>query len=421
MHKSLHTLCFSVFLIATLPAQNITPLYLNFNSHSEENDFGFGRNYNNSVDTFNKYRNLLVTMCDTFRVKGAKYNSQHDWTFLDGAKLYDNGTNANTNNKNIFEWMRDDNNGLIELDAHAHMTQKNYTDVVWYYQQLGITPSKVVGGFLYDTVMNAAMPGSNWSQMQDSLPGKVKPFLKFQFDILWGGGEPSHGGSGDLNPIGIWKPDTLHNILANNNARHLVLLGNGCNTLLTDTTTNVVSTIVNEVRELVYEINNSQLPAGKFYSSCIMFNVRDLRPGMAVKAAQIIDSLQPLIDAGYIVWKNHTEKVNIWRTQYASTPNITTCNDMPVWNGQTGILTSIEDAESGISDFKYFPNPANDVLSVEAGNELMGEEMAVLDFSGRKIFSEIISANLFNMSTTNLAPGIYFLHTKNRVEKFVKQ
>ncbi|MBK7147506.1 MAG: hypothetical protein IPH78_01480 [Bacteroidetes bacterium] len=330
MLKKLPALGFTLLLTFSLSAQTITPLYLNFNSHSEENDFGFGKNYNNNVDTFNKYRNLLVTMCDTFRAKGAKYNSQHDWAFLEGAKLYDNGSHANTNNKNIFQWMRDDNNGLIELDAHAHMTQKNYTDVVWYYQQLGITPSKVVGGFLYDTVMNAAMPGSNWTQMQDSLPGKTRPFMKFQFDILWGGGTGNHQGV-DLSPVGIWQPDTMKNILTHNGSRHLVLLGNGCNTLLTDTTANIVSTLLNEIRTLVYEINNGQLAAGKFYSSCIMFNIRDLRPGLAVKAAQLIDSLQPLVDAGYIVWKNHTEKVDIWKAQYTSAPNIVICADMPAW------------------------------------------------------------------------------------------
>lgn len=420
MTKQLSALGFTFLLTFLLPAQTITTLYLNFNSHSEENDFGFAKNYNNNIDTFNNYRNLLVTMCDTFRAKGAKYNSQHDWAFLDGAKLYDNGTNANTNNKNLFVWMRDDNNGLIELDAHAHMSQKNYTDVVWYYQQLGITPSKVVGGFLYDTVMNANMPGSNWSDMQDSLPGKTKPFFKYQFDILWGGGTGNHQGV-DLSPIGIWKPDTLHDILSNNDSRHLVLLGNGCNELLTDTTPDVVNTIVNEIRELVYEINNGQLQGGKFYSSCIMFNVRDLRPGLAVKAAQIIDSLQPLIDAGYIAWKTHTEKVAIWETQYAQQPNIVTCEDIPVWNGQTGMQTGIEGITTESSSVVVFPNPAKDVLNISLSDDLIYGDVLLLDITGKLVLKENTSSNQLTLNTQKLSPGVYFLKVKNITEKIVVQ
>jgi len=421
MKGILHTLAFALLLTSTSYSQSITPLYLNFNSHDEENDFGFGKNYNNNIDTFSKYRNLLVVMCDTFRAKGAKYNSQHDWAFLDGAKLYDNGASLNTNNKNILIWMRDDNNGLIELDAHAHMTQKNYTDVVWYYQQLGITPSTVVGGFLYDTVMNPLMPGSNWTQMQDSLPGKVHPAMKFQFDILWGGGAPSHGGTGDLNPIGIWKPDTLHNILANNNNRHLILLGNGCNELLTDTTANVVNTIVGQLRELVYEINNGQLPSGKFYSSCIQFNVRDLTANLPKKAAQIIDSLQPLIDAGYIVWKNHTEKVNIWKSQYSSTPNIVTCNDVPAWNGQTGVSTGVNDAEGERLNFRIYPNPTNANLNISLPYEFIGEEITVYDLSGRKVITETVTATQLQLETTNFSSGVHFVQIGAATEKFIKE
>lgn len=409
----------SLLILLTLSVQSqITPLYLNFNSHSEENDFGFGKNYNNNVDTFNKYRNLLVAMCDTLSNKGARYNSQHDWAFLDGVKLYDNGTPA-TNNKNIFQWMRDDNNGLIELDCHAHKTQKNDADVAWYYQQIGITPSNVVGGFLYDTVMNANIPGSNWTDMQDSIPGKVKPFFKWKFDILWGGGSANH--LSDLNPVGIWKPDTMHNILSNNNNRHLILLGNGCNELLTDTATGIVNTIVSQVRELVYEINNGQLPAGKFYSSCIQFNVRDLKPGLPGKAAQIIDSLQPLIDAGYIVWKNHTQKVAVWQSQYASAPNISTCDDVPVWNGNTGTVNAIEETATDETTFSLYPNPVSESLSIICKDALVNAEVNVFDMSGRKVLSQLVYNHITPVDVSELNAGIYFIQINSAIRKFVKQ
>ncbi len=405
-----------VFAIASigLEAQTITPLYLNFNSHNEETDGGFGNSYNQKLDTFTKYRALLVQMCDTLRAKGAKYNFQSDWRFLDGVKLYDNGT-PSTNGKNVCQWMRDDNNGLIEQDVHAHKTQKNETDVVWYYQQIGITPSNIVGGFLYDTVMTPSMPGSNWTDMQDSLPGKVHNNMKWQFDVVWGGGTPNHSGD-DLNTYGAWKPDTIHAIFNHNTNRHLVLIGNGCAPLLHDTITDVVSSIVNQLREFSYEINNGQLPAGSFYTACIQWNVRDLNPLLIKYAAQICDSLKPLIDDGHIVWATHTEKLNLWQNQYGSTPNQLLCSDVPVWNGQ--ISTGISETPSYSNALKLYPNPASDLLYVDSDSENIGE-IDITDITGRTVKSFPKYSN--NLNVADMPAGIYILRTDRGIARFVKQ
>ncbi|MFN8285331.1 MAG: T9SS type A sorting domain-containing protein [Chitinophagales bacterium] len=397
-----------------LSAQTITPLYLNFNSHNEETDGGFGNSYNQKLDTFTKYRALLVQMCDTLRTKGAKYNFQSDWRFLDGVNLYDNGT-ASTNGKNVCQWMHDDNNGLIEQDVHAHKTQKNETDVVWYYQQIGITPSNVVGGFLYDTVMTPSMPGSNWTDMQDSLPGKVHANMKWQFDVIWGGGTPNHSGS-DLNTYGAWKPDTIHSVFTHSPGKHLVLVGNGCSPLLHDSIPDVVASITNEIRTFCYEINNGQLPAGKFYTACIQWNVRDLSQALIKDAAQLCDSLQPLVDAGYIVWKNHTEKLNIWQNQYAAEPNQLLCDNVPQWNGT--ISTGIEESALPVS-LHLFPNPTNSKLQIVRSNNEV-EEAELLDMNGRKIKSFYFTAEALTIDVNFLSPGMYILRSGNEVRRFIK-
>ncbi len=397
-----------------LGAQNITPLYLNFNSHNEETDGGFGNSYNQKPDTFAKYRALLVQMCDTLRTKGAKYNFQSDWRFLDGVKLYDSGT-PSTNGKNVCQWMRDDNNGQIEQDVHAHKTQKNETDVAWYYQQIGVTPSNIVGGFLYDTVMTPSMPGSNWTDMQDSLPGKVHANMKWQFDVVWGGGTPNHSGD-DLNTYGAWKPDTIHAVFTHNTNRHLVLIGNGCSPLLHDTIPGVVSDIVNQIREFSHEINNGQLPAGKFYTACIQWNVRDLNPLLIKYAAQICDSLKPLIDDGHIIWATHTEKLNQWQSQYSSIPNQLLCSDVPVWNGQ--INTGINETLPSNSALKVYPNPAGDVLYMDTDAEDIGD-IEIKDLTGRTV--KRFSNYTKNLSIAEMPAGIYILRTNKAVTRFVKQ
>lgn len=398
-----------------LNAQNITPLYLNFNSHNEETDGGFGNSYNQNQDTFLKYRTLLVQMCDTLRDKGAKYSFQSDWRFLDGVKLYDNGT-PSTNNKNVCQWMRDDNNGLIEQDVHAHKTQKNETDVVWYYQQAGITPSNVVGGFLYDTVVNPSMPGGNWTDMQDSLPGKVHAAMKWQFDAVWGGGTPSHSGN-DLNTYGAWKPDTLHATFTHNPARHLVLIGNGCSPLLHDTIPDVVNAIVTEMRNFAYEINNGQLPANQFYTACIQWNVRDLNPTLIQYAAQICDSLKSLIDAGYIVWANHEEKLALWQNQYASQPNQLLCSEVPMWNGTTA--TAVRDPANQATSFLLYPNPSENFIQVKS-EVSTNPEVTLLDVNGRILFTQAFNYCTVFFDISSLQSGVYFIKCGTQVRRFVK-
>ena len=139
-----------------------TPVYLTFTTHNED-----AEPYNN----FNYYRtrrNFIVQLADSIVAKGAKWNFQSDWRFLLAVKNFDTGSVVlNTNGKNIIKWLIEDRG--IDCDPHSHESSLyNYADVAYLHSQLGITPSKVVGGFLYDTVIN----GNNWENLEDGMYGR---------------------------------------------------------------------------------------------------------------------------------------------------------------------------------------------------------------------------------------------------------
>jgi hypothetical protein len=55
------------------------------------------------------------------------------------------------------------------------------------------------------------------------------------------------------------------------------------------------------------------------------------------------------------------------------------------------------------------PNPANDQVQIIVSDELIGAELKVLDLQGRIISQQSISALNFELRTSSLSQGIYFV------------
>lgn len=91
------------------------------------------------------------------------------------------------------------------------------------------------------------------------------------------------------------------------------------------------------------------------------------------------------------------------------------------FNNQCAAPNAIEDARHETSRIQLNPNPTSDVLQVSVSEEMMGEEISIIDLSGRKIRSTVVSAANLTLETVNLANGIYFLQIGNIIRRFVKQ
>ncbi len=376
-------------------SQNHPPVYMTLVSHNEDNS---------PWTTYSFYkpkRDLLVQIANTVQSKGAAWSFQSDWKFLLGVMMFDTGSVvANTNGKNLIKWMVEDKG--VYCDPHSHEANGyNYADVAYLHQLLGITPTKVVGGFLYDTVIN----GNNWENLENGIYGRMYPAYFWQPDILWGGGTPLH--VNDPNPLGAWKPKSMSDFYTHDSTKHLVLLGHGCENHIEDTSN--INYNTETIRNMVNQITGGSLPATGFYPAYSIFNVGDLNSGRVVKISQFIDSVNSLTAGGRVQWKSLTEIYNIWNTTYNKNPYYVMCED---------ILLAVEQISSNVPDGFYlaqnYPNPFNPVTRINFSiPERTVALIKVYDVSG-KLISELLNKELstgtysVSWDASSFSGGAYF-------------
>ena len=265
-------------------------------------------------------RNIIVQLAEYVQLKGVKWNFQSDWKFLTAVKNFDTGSVIqNTNGKNLMKWLIEDKG--ISCDPHAHETQYNYADVAYLHTQLGIVPEKIVGGFLYDTIVN----GNNWENLEAGIYGRVYTSYFWKPDILWGGGTQSH--INDPQNYGIWKPQSMANFYDHDSSKHLTLVGNGCTNKIFDTTT--VESALNKVKNLLDAVKYHLIPDTGIYTSCVFMSVGQFNTGQLNKMKQFIDSIEVYVSSGKIQWKSIKENYEYWNTDYAKKPFHLQCSDLP--------------------------------------------------------------------------------------------
>lgn len=305
----------SIYIPAFSAPFSQTPVYLTFTTHNED-----AEPYNNFI-YYKTKRNFIVQLADSIVAKGAKWNFQSDWRFLIAVKNFDTGSVIlNTNGKNLIKWLVEDKG--IDCDPHSHESNGyNYSDVAYLHSQLGITPSKVVGGFLYDTVVS----GNNWENLENGMYGRMYTTYFWQPDILWGGGTQNH--LNDPQNFGLWNPQSMENFYVHDTTKHLTLLGNGCNNKIYDTS--LVTTSVQRIRNLVNAITYKAFPDSGFYTATVHTQIGSLNISQINKVVQFIDSVKAFVNSGKVVWKNLDEIFEIWKTDYGKKPFRTSCSELP--------------------------------------------------------------------------------------------
>ena len=370
-------------------AQTHPPVYMTLVSHNEDNS---------PWTTYSFYkpkRDLLVQLANTVQSKGAVWSFQSDWKFLLGVAMFDTGSVIiNTNGKNLIKWMTEDKG--IYCDPHSHEANGyNYADVAYLHQQLGITPTKVVGGFLYDTIINS----NNWEDLDDGQFGRMYPSYFWQPDILWGGGTPLH--VNDPYPLGAWKPKSMAEYYTHDSTKHLVLLAHGCENHIEDTSNIYYNT--ETIRNIVRQIDNGRLHDSGFYPAFSIFNAGDLNASRVIKISQFIDSVNALTAGGRVQWKSLTQIYDIWNTTYNKKPYYVMCEDIPL----SVEIISIE-IPAGYSLSQNYPNPFNPSTKINFTlPERTFAEIRIFDIKGSLVnvlFSKELSAGSY---TANWDAGAY--------------
>lgn len=68
----------------------------------------------------------------------------------------------------------------------------------------------------------------------------------------------------------------------------------------------------------------------------------------------------------------------------------------------------------------FFPNPAQNILTIEAANNITGQRCAIIDATGRVVKTENLTSTRFNIYIGSLTAGIYILRIGEQRVRFMK-
>lgn len=382
-----------------------TPVYLTFITHNEENEI-----YNN----FNYYiqrRNITVQLAIYVVQKGVKWDFQSDWKFLVAVKNFDTGNVvSNTNGKNLIKWLTEDMG--ISCDPHAHESQYNYADVAYLHSQLGITPTPIVGGFIYNQIIG----GNNWEDFEDGKYGRIYTNYFWKPDILWGGGTPLH--VNDPMNYGAWKPQSMTNFYTHDSTKHLTLLGNGCTNKIFDTTT--VTSALDKIRNLMNALEYNLISDTGFYTATVFMSVGQFNTAQLNKMKQFIDTMSIYVSQGKVQWKTIGELYDLWNTTYQKKPFWIQCGDLPTGYSVIDISLIPEGFLNLTGNFLNSKDTVRTFLrSVTSPYSPIDSSFALIDslaFKGSFIFQIAASGNYYiqlkhrnALETWSKAGGINFI------------
>ena len=89
------------------------------------------------------------------------------------------------------------------------------------------------------------------------------------------------------------------------------------------------------------------------------------------------------------------------------------------YNWANGI-TSVNSINENNTDFSVYPNPATNNLKFTMNNLQLGDDIQILDITGKVCKSNIlVRGNAVDIS--DLQNGIYFIKIGDSVQKFIKE
>jgi len=290
------------------PPQPQPLVYVTMVSHNET-DSRYDR-----YDTLEGYlslRNTLLQIAGLVQKYHAAWDFQSDWRFLEAVRKFETADiMSNTNGKNILRYLKEDIG--VQTDCHSHEEGGyNYADVAYLHELLGVPPTGVVGGFLWQPPDNP----QDWERFRRPLAGQRYPTYKWKANILWGGGTFQHRGE-DETSSGIWRPLDKHHFREHDPKGNLIYVAVG---------PRVGSFAAGAVKQLIQDIEGGVAPPGKMYTVTFGF----LELNFITRGQQYRDEFESQLreldkyaQQGKIQWVTLNEAVSIWQTKFDAMPNI---------------------------------------------------------------------------------------------------
>jgi len=396
MKRSVLLLVFSFFLFLSGISQ--TRIYINYVSHNED-----AYQYLNNQSIYMNTRDGIRNFANDCKTRGAKWSIGSDFVFLQAVAIYDTGSVIqNTDNKNVLLWLHD--NMDVECDPHSHESAYNYADVAYLHTLLGVTPSSVRSGFIYN--------GGTWMNYQNPVQGDSFPSYSWQAEIIWGAATPGH--VNDPLYYGMWKPKDTSNFFVHEASNHLINYGSGCKIVASDLTNNEILQIIDN---LINEIDSNIAPQTGFYCTSIFFEESNLKnPPFLLRMRDLTDSINLRVASGNVEWKHIEDVAQIWKTNYSSQAFFASCDMQDIYSNI--------DKNEVINNINIYPNPAQNYLVVKSGN-IEVENIEIIDVLGKRIKQFGIQDSVFEIQIGDLPKGIYFLKLQMKqgvtLHKFIKE
>jgi hypothetical protein len=276
-------------------------IYLTIVSHNEEPNNGRG-DFLADRDFYLRNRALVITLAHALAERGVAYNFQSDWNFLQAVAAHDTGSLLDsTNGKNLVRWLFEDMG--VEIDPHAHESIYSYADVAYLIEQLGVSSTAVVGGFIFTPPTDGTI---GWSQFTMPLSGYMIAEASWRAEILWGAASRGHQPGQDDATSGVWRPYTPNYFYTHDPTQSLTYIG-GC------------TRDEQGVLDLLAAIDSGAAPANGFYTASIFVPQGGLQSEDIAALTAFIDRL-PVEAGGLPVrWATLTQIADLWETEYGKT------------------------------------------------------------------------------------------------------
>jgi hypothetical protein len=386
-------------------AQKKAKIYMSVVSHNEDE-----QPFNTDKTYYLEQRQMCISLAKIFKKNGMKWNLQTDWTFLEAVELYDNGkVVTKTNGKNILKWLYEDLG--FEIDAHCQESEGDYlyADVAQWIEKLGVIPSSVVGGFLYDTTGLSKLIGDSvglsfdWTKHQEGSYSKDSLYF-YKPDYLWGASTAYHTGVED-ETYGMWIPKDFANFYTHDATQTLAFIGHGCKNTITDKEINLENLF-----SLLDSLNNGSLPESGFYTSSLILHQNYFEEAAydSIVSASI-DQIKKYDTNGRIQWDILSEVGNKWKNNYKSKPYQLACDEIRISSNMDpyNISGSIENIEVKNEDVNIYPNPAENILHVNSNIE--NPKIELYNSVGELVLSQQKLSSNIAINISHLHSGIYYI------------
>lgn len=250
-------------------------------------------------------RNNLIEFGKMLQRHQVAFNWESDWRFLLGVLQWDTpAVMATTGGKNIVRYLHEDLG--FSIDPHSHENNGyNYADVAHLIDSLGVQPTPVVGGHIWDP---AERLYQNWERFKQPLQGSRFPGTQWKGDILMGSATGLH--TNDPEPSGVWRPKGKYEFWVDDPTSSVHAVGQHQGS-------------VAGIQALVNLYKTGAMAPDKILTATIVIGQA------ALNAAYISNyentTILPLLEMqnrGEIKLVTFTQLLDEWKTQYNSSPHL---------------------------------------------------------------------------------------------------